>query len=194
MAAVPPPQVPVSPMTIRLARGRHVDPTDGACVIEVASMLAGEPFSDHPVTVCPVIGAFLRAYNDALDDQRRQDLLPYAALVVGTRGDRWLCEARAARCREFAARRVPSGPWWTRRRRPPALPVSSRPENAALHAARAVSPPTESSHARVLAFLDELIAPGSGEALVADVPGTGFGSAVDAGDAAAPAAVPSAVC
>ena len=27
-------------------------------------MLAGEPFSDHPESVCPVIGSFLRAYND----------------------------------------------------------------------------------------------------------------------------------
>ena len=36
-------------------------------------MLAGEPFSDQPASVCPVIGSFLRAYNDSIDDGRRQD-------------------------------------------------------------------------------------------------------------------------
>ena len=29
------------------------------CVMELASMLAGERFGDRPVSVCPVIGAFL---------------------------------------------------------------------------------------------------------------------------------------
>ena len=31
-------------------------------------MLAGDPFSDHPPSVCPVIGSFLRAYNDRVND------------------------------------------------------------------------------------------------------------------------------
>jgi hypothetical protein len=34
--------------------------------------------------VCPVIAGFLRAYNDILDDERRQDLYPVASAVVGT--------------------------------------------------------------------------------------------------------------
>jgi hypothetical protein len=52
--------------------------------MELASMLAGEPFSDHPQSVCPVIGTFLRTYNDAIDDEGRQDLYEYASLAVGT--------------------------------------------------------------------------------------------------------------
>ena len=48
-------------------------------------MLAGEPFTDHPASVCPVIGSFLRAYNDSVDDGRRQDLYEYASKVVGSR-------------------------------------------------------------------------------------------------------------
>jgi AhpD family alkylhydroperoxidase len=40
--------------------------------MELASMLAHEPFSERPQSVCPVIGAFLRAYNDRLDDRWRQ--------------------------------------------------------------------------------------------------------------------------
>ena len=54
----------VSYQTIKLSTGKHSSPEVGACVMELASMLAGEPFSDHPESVCPVIGSFLRAYND----------------------------------------------------------------------------------------------------------------------------------
>lgn len=50
-------------------------------------MLAGEPFSDEPHCVCPVIAEFLRTYNDQVDDARRQDLFEYASLVVDTRDD-----------------------------------------------------------------------------------------------------------
>src|SRR5258707_15010742 len=73
-----------SHQTVRLRHGRHVSPAQGACVVELASMLAGEPFSDHPETVCPVIAAFLRGYNDRLPDGELDELYPYAALVVGT--------------------------------------------------------------------------------------------------------------
>lgn len=80
--------------------------------MELASMLADEPFSDRPETVSPVIAAFLRTYNDGLDDEFRQDLYPLAALIVGTAGSRALEEGRASRCLTFAeglAYRVPSG-------------------------------------------------------------------------------------
>src|SRR3954454_13886856 len=72
--------------TVRLARGRHKSPADGACVMELASMLAGEEFTDRPKCADPVIASFLRAFNDRLDTRQRQRLRPYAAAVVGTRG------------------------------------------------------------------------------------------------------------
>jgi hypothetical protein len=56
--------------------------------MELVSMLAGEPFSDHPATACPAIAAFLRAYNDELTDHERQELLPAAAWVLGTASGR----------------------------------------------------------------------------------------------------------
>ena len=65
--------------------------------MELASMLAGERFSDHPLSVCPVIGSLLRAHNDAVGDERRQDLYAYAAKVVGSRSPGAAQEARAAR-------------------------------------------------------------------------------------------------
>ncbi|MBV9806078.1 MAG: hypothetical protein JO286_02790, partial [Solirubrobacterales bacterium] len=52
---------PVSYQTIKLSKGKHTSPEDGACVMELASMLSGEPFTDHPASVCPVIGSFLRS-------------------------------------------------------------------------------------------------------------------------------------
>lgn len=86
--------------TIRLTRGRHQSPAEGACVMELASMLADEPFSDHPRSVCPVIAMILRAYNDGVDDDLRQDLYGYAAAAVGTR-DRRARRRRLQRCEEL---------------------------------------------------------------------------------------------
>jgi hypothetical protein len=80
--------------------------------MELASMLAHEPFSDRPETASPVIAAFLRTYNDRLDDELRQDLYPLAARIVGTAGGRRLEDERASRCLAFAERlgfRAPSG-------------------------------------------------------------------------------------
>src|SRR4029079_14753841 len=87
-----------SHQTIRLIRGRHSSPERGACVMEVASMLAAEPFTDEPRCVCPVIAEFLRTYNDEVDDARRQDLLAYASLVVNTRGNHAIERRRANLC------------------------------------------------------------------------------------------------
>lgn len=71
--------------TVRLGVGRHDKPGDVVCVMELASMLAGERFTDRPSSVCPVIGAILRGYNDNIDERLRQDLYRYAAEAVGTR-------------------------------------------------------------------------------------------------------------
>jgi hypothetical protein len=76
--------------------------------MEVASMLAGEPFTDEPQCVCPVIAEFLRTYNDQVDGARRQDLFGCAALVVGTRDDHRAERQRANLCLE----------WWLRESEP----------------------------------------------------------------------------
>jgi hypothetical protein len=87
-----------SHQTVRLSQGKHRDPDHGACVMELASMLAGEPFSDRPRCVDPVIAGFLRTYNDGIDDARRQDLYPLAAAVVGTRAVAGVQAERARMC------------------------------------------------------------------------------------------------
>src|SRR5438270_8873884 len=98
---------PTSHQTVKLSKGKHSAPEDGACVMELASMLAGEPFTDHPQSVCPAIGSFLRAYNDSIDDDRRQDLYEFASRVVGTRSRPEIEQARAERLAAWAAEQRP---------------------------------------------------------------------------------------
>jgi hypothetical protein len=122
--------------------------------MELASMLADEPFSDRPGAASPVIGAFLRTYNDGLDDERRQDLYPLAALIVGTAGSRALEEERASRCLAFAhglGSGLPSGR---------AAMGMATPEASGAWAALAAlrTGPTLEVHARALAFARELAA------------------------------------
>jgi hypothetical protein len=149
--------------TIRLSRGNHKSPQEGACVMELASMLAGEPFSDHPATACPVIASLLRTYNDVLDDEPRQELYGYAAKAVGSRGsckvehDRlnrliaW-SEELEAHCRTRSRSVVSAWLRWLAPR-PAAHEVAAR-------AIKAISRRTDDSRPDVLAFVDELLAIG----------------------------------
>lgn len=54
--------------------------------MELSSLLGDTHFTDHPQSVCPTLAAFLRGYNDAVDDDLRSDLVATAAVVVGSRG------------------------------------------------------------------------------------------------------------
>ena len=71
-----------------LAYGTHANPEDGRCAMEWVSHLAGEPHSDQPKCVSPVLRAICIALNDALDDEPRQRLRPYLARTIGTAGRR----------------------------------------------------------------------------------------------------------
>lgn len=70
-----------------LSRGRHLDPADGGCVMEMASLLAGERWSDAPRCTHPLLAAVARLVNDELDDEQRQRLLPLVPDLVGATGD-----------------------------------------------------------------------------------------------------------
>ena len=67
-------------------------------------MLVDAPFGDDPACVCPSLAAFVRGYNDHIDDRRRQDLIALAPDLVGTRAGRAVADERAVRCIDFAAR------------------------------------------------------------------------------------------
>jgi hypothetical protein len=120
--------------------------------MELASMLADEPFSDRPPSASPVIAALLRTYNDGLGDDRRQDLYPLASLIVGTAGSRRVEQDRASRCLEFALTlgfRLPAGR--------AAIGVAT-PEASGSWAALAAlrTGPSDDVHGRMLAFAREL--------------------------------------
>lgn len=120
--------------------------------MELASMLAGERFSDRPRTASPVIAAFLRTYNDGLDDRRRQDLYTLAAVIVGTAGARSVERERMSRCLQFAGSmgaRAPGG-----RAAIGAASAEASGSWAALAALR--DGPTETTHKRVIDFVHEL--------------------------------------
>ena len=70
-----------------LAWGTHANPDDGRCAMEWVSYLAGEPHSDQPRCVSPVLRAFCTALNDSLEDEPRQRLRPYLARTIGTADD-----------------------------------------------------------------------------------------------------------
>ena len=78
----------------RLAYGTHPTPEDGRCAMEWVSHLAGEPHSDEPACVSPVLRAYCTSLNDSLDDGPRQLLRPCLARTIGTAGD-GLDEARS---------------------------------------------------------------------------------------------------
>src|SRR5688572_28204125 len=71
----------------KLEAGRHRSADDGVCIVELASILAGEDFSDRPRCVCEVLAAFLRNWNDRAGYADRQRLLPYADRLIRTAGD-----------------------------------------------------------------------------------------------------------
>jgi hypothetical protein len=158
-------QSTVTHQTVRLTRGKHQSPDAGACVMELASMLAGEPFSDRPQTACPVIGAFLRSYNDAVDDQRRQDLYRCAAEIIGTRAGADVERERMQRCLSALAELEAARPRlrrWISRPAAPSLPLSSIAlERMGVRLARALQRDRDGGHAAAMALLDELIALGA---------------------------------
>jgi hypothetical protein len=175
---------PVTHQTIRLSKGKHTSKEHGACVMELASMLADEPFSDHPGSVCPVIGSLLRAYNDSVDDRRRQDLYAYAAKVVGSRGSAQLERERAERVCAWMSK--PGGRGWTRFLLPARLrAVTPKPPLDVLgsSAVRSLSTHDELTHASMLELIDRLLAMGGPE----QAPSAKLApSALDAARAASP--------
>lgn len=102
---------PVPDVLPILGRGRHPDPRTGGCLMEYVSLLAGEPWSDHPGCTQPLLAAIARCVNDAVDEAHRQQLLPLAADLAGARNARPLITAGlVAHCVGAALRYQPADP------------------------------------------------------------------------------------
>jgi hypothetical protein len=130
------------------------------CVMELASMLAGERFSDHPRAVCPTISALLRAYNDALGERERQELYRFASEAVGTREGYEVQEWRArfalawARSRMYGRRRR-----WAFLIKREGLPSDASPNDIAEFVVRSLGRrPTAETHRAMHGLIDWMIA------------------------------------
>jgi hypothetical protein len=95
--------------SVRLEPGRHRSPDDGVCVVELASIVGGERFTDRPRCVDPVIGAFLRSWNDGAGYADRQRLAPYASIVVDTGGYRRISRIRRDICLSYGGAKLDRG-------------------------------------------------------------------------------------
>jgi hypothetical protein len=70
-----------------LSRGKHRNPRKGACFMEFASYLAGEPWSDHPACTHPLLAGVARDVNDCTTDAGRARLAPLIPSVIGLTPD-----------------------------------------------------------------------------------------------------------
>jgi hypothetical protein len=139
--------------------------------MELASILAGERFSDRPKSVCPLIGAILRTFNDHIADERRQDLYRFAAQAVGTRGDYSLQRERAELALEAAHEARAETPRGKRLEEPA---PDAGPEQIADYVVESIALRAysryrsrrwdDASHERMIALLDRLIATGQSAA------------------------------
>ncbi|MCI0687070.1 MAG: hypothetical protein L0Y54_07535 [Sporichthyaceae bacterium] len=92
-----------------LASGRHLDPIDGGCLMELASVLAGERWSDSPRCTHPVLAAVARLVNDATSDQARPRLAQLVPDLAGAVGDaRTTAPELVIRCAQAALRFEPA--------------------------------------------------------------------------------------
>ena len=100
--------------TITLDVGAHETFERGHCAMEVVAWLAGEPHTDRPACVCPVIGEFVRSWNDGLpDDDRNRLLKPLLPRLAGTAASADVQDRRAFLQVDWAVRVF--APAWLRR-------------------------------------------------------------------------------
>lgn len=91
-----------------LSRGKHRNPRKGACFMEYASFLAGEPWSDHPGCTHPLLAALARDINDHLGDEARQETASLIPEVIGLNRTEPIFAALIAREAALAALPVAS--------------------------------------------------------------------------------------
>lgn len=92
-----------------LSRGKHRTARKGACFMEMASFLAGEPWSDHPACTHRLLAGTARMVNDSASDDGRQRLAGLIPDVIGLTSDdpRW--DVLIARRAAFAALPIAAG-------------------------------------------------------------------------------------
>lgn len=94
-----------------LSRGKHRRPRDGACFMELASLLAGERWSDNPACTHPLLSKVARDVNDRTSDSARQRLAVLVPSVINLTSDDPRVDVRIAhRCATLALPMVAERP------------------------------------------------------------------------------------
>ena len=89
-----------------LKHGSHKANDEAMCVMEAVAWVTHKEWSDQPPCVCPVIGAFMRAWNDGLpnDEERTALLKPLIPKLINTKGSEALANRRAAMAADWLVR------------------------------------------------------------------------------------------
>jgi hypothetical protein len=66
-------------------RFAHLNPDDGACLMEAAAVLSSGRFTDSPAGTHPALAALARVVNDSVGDDARRALWPLAADLADAR-------------------------------------------------------------------------------------------------------------
>jgi hypothetical protein len=89
--------------------GQHLTFDDGACLMELVSVAAGEPWSDHPASTHPLLAHVARQVNDATSDGGRAELVCFVrALSQAGSPDTHAYARIAAACTQVALAYAPS--------------------------------------------------------------------------------------
>lgn len=107
---------------LTLSVGSHASIENGACILEAVAFVAGEKFSDSPSCASPLLGEFLRAWNDSMADAARQKLKPFVVRLVDTKGTK----------ADEAKRGLMIADWYLREFTPTWLELAGLSEHAAL--------------------------------------------------------------
>jgi hypothetical protein len=96
-----------------LSRGKHRNARKGACFMEMASVLANEPWSDKPHCTDPLLAQLARLVNDHSTDAHRSELAVMIPSVIGVHGTglAWDVQVVAA----VAAEAIPDAPEYLQR-------------------------------------------------------------------------------
>ncbi len=72
---------------VRLHPGTHTAASGQLCLLEAAAVLAGEPLTDHPRSVSPIVSTLGIRLNDLGTHRQRQTLTRFLPHLVGTADD-----------------------------------------------------------------------------------------------------------
>jgi hypothetical protein len=167
---------------ITLKSGAHSPDSGEMCLLEAVAWIAGEPWTDRPECVDPVLGAFGRSWNDSLNDEDRDRLLlPFLPRLVGTRSTPDARDRRAFMAADWAVRVFT--PAWLRLAKldEHAEALEGLPELDSVEVCRAAKPAIEAAGA---AARDAAVAAARDAAVATARDAAGAATRAAAGDAA----------